>query len=69
VTEFVVVIGQEGESWGTFEPDLPGRVAAGDSRHAVEALIGDGDVVVAFEPLTSLLQRHLSRAPSLSERP
>ncbi|MGH8979838.1 MAG: type II toxin-antitoxin system HicB family antitoxin [Acidimicrobiales bacterium] len=39
MTEYVVVIEQEGETWGAYVPDLPGCVAAGQSRDEVEELI------------------------------
>jgi predicted RNase H-like HicB family nuclease len=41
VTEYVVVIEQEGEAWGAYVPDLPGCVAVGESRHEVEKLIAE----------------------------
>jgi predicted RNase H-like HicB family nuclease len=41
VTGYVVVIDQEGEAWGAYVPDLPGCVAVGESREAVEKLIAE----------------------------
>jgi predicted RNase H-like HicB family nuclease len=41
VTEYVVVIEQEGEAWGAYVPDLPGCVAVGENREEVEKLIGE----------------------------
>ncbi len=41
VTEYVVVIEQEGDAWGAYVPDLPGCVAAGRSRDEVEELIAE----------------------------
>jgi len=39
MTEFLVVIEQEGDAWGAFCPDLPGVGVAGDSRAEVEQLV------------------------------
>ena len=39
VTEYVVVIEQEGGAWGAYVPDLPGCVAAGRSSDEVEERI------------------------------
>ena len=41
VTEYVVVIEQEGDAWGAYVPDLPGCLAAGRSRDEVEKLIAE----------------------------
>ncbi len=41
MTEYVVVIEQDGDAWGAYVPDLPGCVAAGDSRQEVEQLIAE----------------------------
>ena len=41
MTEYVVVIEQEGEAWGAYVPDLPGCVAVGRSRLEVEELIAE----------------------------
>lgn len=41
MTEYVVVIEQEGDSWGAYVPDLPGCVAVGGSRQEVEELISE----------------------------
>jgi predicted RNase H-like HicB family nuclease len=39
MSEYVVVIEQEGVAWGAYVPDLPGCVAAGASREQVTELI------------------------------
>lgn len=39
MSEYLVVIENEGESWGAYAPDLPGVGVAGDSREEVEQLI------------------------------
>lgn len=39
MTEYVVVIEQDGDAWGAYVPDLPGCVAAGASREEVTRLI------------------------------
>ena len=39
MSEFLVVIEHEGESWGAYCPDLPGVGVVGDSREDVERLI------------------------------
>ncbi len=39
MTEYVVVIEQDGDAWGAYVPDLPGCVAAGASREEVTQLI------------------------------
>lgn len=41
MTEYVVVIEQDGEAWGAYVPDLPGCIAVGDSRDEVEQLIAE----------------------------
>ena len=41
MTEYVVVIEQDGGDWGAYVPDLPGCVAAGHSRDEVEKLIAE----------------------------
>ena len=41
MSEYLVVIEHEGESWGAYCPDLPGVGVVGDSREAVEQLIRD----------------------------
>lgn len=38
-TEYVVIYEQGPTSWGAWVPDLPGCVAAGESRAEVERLI------------------------------
>jgi predicted RNase H-like HicB family nuclease len=38
MTEYLVVIEHEGESWGAFCPDLPGLGVVGDTREEVEQL-------------------------------
>ena len=39
MSEYLVVIENEGESWGAYCPDLPGVGVVGDSREEVEQLI------------------------------
>ncbi len=39
MSEYLVVIENEGESWGAYCPDLPGLGVVGDSREEVEQLI------------------------------
>ena len=39
MSEYLVVIENEGSSWGAYAPDLPGVGVAGDSREEVEQLI------------------------------
>jgi predicted RNase H-like HicB family nuclease len=39
MSEYLVVIEHEGESWGAYCPDLPGVGVVGDSRGEVEQLI------------------------------
>ena len=39
MTGYVVVIEQTGNGYGAYVPDLPGCVAAGDTREETEALI------------------------------
>ncbi len=39
MTEYLVVIEHEGDSWGAFCPDLPGVGVIGDTREEVEGLI------------------------------
>ncbi|MPZ68022.1 MAG: type II toxin-antitoxin system HicB family antitoxin [Actinobacteria bacterium] len=41
MTEYLVVIEGEGESFSAYSPDLPGCVAAGESLDEVEALMKD----------------------------
>ncbi len=41
MTEYLVVIEHEGESWGAFCPDLPGVGVVADTREEVELLIRD----------------------------
>ena len=45
MSEYLVVIEHEGDSWGAYCPDLPGLGVVGDSREEVERLIGEA---VAF---------------------
>jgi predicted RNase H-like HicB family nuclease len=40
MSEYLVVIEHEGESWGAYCPDLPGVGVVGDTRDEVERLIG-----------------------------
>ena len=39
MSEYLVIIEREGDSWGAYCPDLPGVGVAGDSREEVEGLI------------------------------
>jgi len=39
MSEYLVVIEHEGESWGAYCPDLPGVGVVGDRREQVEELI------------------------------
>jgi predicted RNase H-like HicB family nuclease len=39
MSEYLVVIEHEGESWGAYCPDLPGVGVVGDTRAEVEQLI------------------------------
>ena len=39
MSEYLVVIERDGDSWGAYCPDLPGVGVAGGSREEVEALI------------------------------
>lgn len=41
MTEYVVVIEQDGDAWGAYVPDLPGCVAVGKTRADVERLIAE----------------------------
>lgn len=45
MSEYLVVIEHEGDSWGAFCPDLPGLGVVGDTREEVEQLIREA---VAF---------------------
>ncbi|MGA2471189.1 MAG: type II toxin-antitoxin system HicB family antitoxin [Solirubrobacteraceae bacterium] len=39
MSEYLVVIEREGDSWGAYCPDLPGVGVVGDTRDEVERLI------------------------------
>lgn len=39
MSEYLVIIENEGDNWGAYVPDLPGVGVAGDSREEVEQLI------------------------------
>ncbi len=41
MTEYLVVIEREGDSWGAFCPDLPGIGVVAGTREEVELLIRD----------------------------
>jgi predicted RNase H-like HicB family nuclease len=41
MSEYLVVIEHEGESWGAYCPDLPGVGVVGDTREEVERLVGE----------------------------
>lgn len=59
MTEYVVVIEQEGDSWGAYVPDLPGCVAVGESRQEVEDLIS-----AAIELHIESLREHGEAVPA-----
>jgi predicted RNase H-like HicB family nuclease len=42
MSEYLVIIEREGDSWGAYCPDLPGLGVVGDTREEVEQLIRDG---------------------------
>jgi predicted RNase H-like HicB family nuclease len=42
MSEYLVIIEHEGDSWGAYCPDLPGLGVVGDTREEVEQLIRDG---------------------------
>ncbi len=44
MSEYLVVIEHEGDSWGAYCPDLPGVGVVGDSREEVEQLIREAVV-------------------------
>jgi predicted RNase H-like HicB family nuclease len=44
MSEYLVVIEHEGESWGAYCPDLPGVGVVGDSQEEVEKLIREAIV-------------------------
>ena len=44
MSEYLVVIEQEGDSWGAYVPDLPGVGVVGDTREEVERLIREAVV-------------------------
>jgi predicted RNase H-like HicB family nuclease len=39
MSEYLVIIEHEGDSWGAYCPDLPGVGVVGDTREEVEELI------------------------------
>ena len=39
MSEYLVVIEREGDSWGAYCPDLPGVGVVGDTREEVERLV------------------------------
>ena len=41
MSQYVIVIENEGDAWGAYAPDLPGLGVAGASRQEVEALVGE----------------------------
>ena len=41
MSEYLVVIEHEGDTWGAYVPDLPGIGVTGDTRNEVEQLIGE----------------------------
>lgn len=44
MSEYLVVIEQEGDSWGAYVPDLPGVGVVVDTREEVEQLIREAVV-------------------------
>ncbi len=42
MSEYLVIIEHEGDSWGAYCPDLPGLGVVGDTREEVEQLIREG---------------------------
>ena len=50
MSECLVVIEHEGNSWGAYVPDLPGVGVVGDTREEVERLIREA-VVLHLEAL------------------
>ena len=44
MSEYLVVIEQEGNSWGAYVPDLPGVGVVGETREEVEHLIREAVV-------------------------
>lgn len=45
MSEYLVVIEHEGNSWGAYVPDLPGVGVVGDTRDEVERLIHEAVVL------------------------
>ena len=41
MSQYLIVIENEGEAWVAYAPDLPGLGVAGTSRQEVEALAGE----------------------------
>ncbi len=39
MSEYLIIIEHEGETWGAYCPDLPGLGVSADTREEVEALI------------------------------
>lgn len=39
MSDYLVIIEHEGDSWGAYAPDLPGAGVVGDTRDEVERLI------------------------------
>jgi predicted RNase H-like HicB family nuclease len=39
MSEYLVIIEHEGDSWGAYRPDLPGLGVVGDTQDEVERLI------------------------------
>jgi len=59
MTEYGVVIEQDGDAWGAYVPDLPGCVAAGVSREEVTELIA-----VAIPRHVASLRAHGEAVPT-----
>lgn len=69
-TGYEVVIETDGTNWGAFVPDLPGLIAAGESRDEVRSLIPEAisfhveGLRAADEPIPVPTDSGLPREPS-----
>jgi predicted RNase H-like HicB family nuclease len=63
MSEYLVVIEHEGESWGAYCPDLPGVGVVGDSREDVEKLIREA-IALHLEGLRRPASRSRNRPQS-----
>jgi predicted RNase H-like HicB family nuclease len=64
MSEYLVVIEHEGESWGAYCPDLPGVGVVGDSQEEVEKLIREA-ITSTSTASDSQASRSQSRPPSV----